>query len=57
MNTSDIIFCIDVFIATMEIIKEHCRILLHVENYGSVCAAETSQSRGGRVEIETSLHS
>jgi len=37
--------------------KEYNRVLLHVENDGPLCAAETSQSRRGRVKTETGLHS
>lgn len=43
--------------ASVEDAEEHHRVLLHVEDHGQIRTAEESQSCGGRVQAETSLHS
>lgn len=41
----------------MEDAKEPCRVLLHVEDDGPLRSTETRQGGGGRVQVETSVHS
>lgn len=42
---------------TLEDAKEYCRILLHVEDNGSLCPTEARKSSRGWIEAKASLHS
>jgi hypothetical protein len=41
----------------VENIKEHHRVLLHVEDHGQIRPTEKSQGRRSRVQTEASVHS
>lgn len=51
-----ILLCFVYVSATVENTEKCDRVLLHVENDGSVCSTEKSEGGGGREQTEASLH-
>jgi hypothetical protein len=43
-------------IVAVEVNEKHHRVLLHMENNGSISPTKTNQTERARVEAQTSLH-